>query len=221
MDGKLHDFSQAQLRASLGPCTDIAFNGAKLAFNVAHSRVSDCFTMRLVYHYTRRMACDAEDHMDDHVAYSRLFDARPEGSKMRFDEGFGMRFQANYENAINSIDEASPFIRHRPLTGTLREQRDSVPLPIRAMERARAHRMKAYSQFEANIEAQRLLASEGMFPLRPLPVFIEIPRIRRDPDWIIGALRRFADGLIEASEAFEAAEAFLDRAETILPAPLG
>lgn len=214
---ELHDYNAAQLRAALASCTQVAAAGVALAHQWPTNPASPYFNERLIYQSLRRQARDAEDLMDDHVAYMRVFNAKPEGSKMTRDGGFAMRFESLFQEMTDAIAAAPSFESHRALKGNLRAQSSKLPLPIRAVEKARELRRKAYTQSEANIAAQRLLASEGMCPLQPLPIFIEIPRMRRDIDWTIGALRRFAEGLLDAVDILNAADEFLKRSEQVFP----
>lgn len=212
MSGELEDLTAPQLRSALRSCTEISLNGAQLSFIYGQSPVKPYFTERLVYQRMVRTARAADDGLDEQGAYASIFSAKPEGWRVHWDAGAVSRFHAIYAEAIKTIEAAPPFHMHKRLNGSLRTQSSKVPAPIRALERARECRVKAYSQAEANIAAQRILASEGMFPAEPLACFIEIPRMRRDGDWLIGSLRRFAEALADASDAFFAAENFLVRA---------
>jgi hypothetical protein len=218
MPGELDGLSASQLRSALVASTDIAADGASLAHRFAASAVRPYFTERLVYQRLLRNARDADDQLDQHGAYASVFSAAPEGWKIHWDAGAVTRFHALYEEAIDAIAAAAPFQGHRRLAGSLRAQRDKAPAPIRAVERARDVRLKGASQAEANIAAQRILAAAGMFPAEPLACFIEIPRLRRDGDWLIGALRRLSEALADALDAIEAAERFLARGYTLFPA---
>lgn len=217
MTSVLDDLTAAQLRSALLPCTQIALNGAELAHRYEASPVKPYFTERLVYQRLVRNARAADDRLDEHGAYDKVFSARPEGWRMTPDGGAATRFHALFEEAMAAIEAAAPFQVHKRLTGSLRAQGAKTPTPILALERARAMRRKAYSQAEANIGAQRVLAADGMFPGEPLACFIEIPRLRRDGDWLIGALKRLSTALAEATDALLAAEAFLDRAHAQFP----
>jgi len=217
MSGELDGLTASQLRSALRSCTNIALSGAQLSFIFAVSPVRPYFTERLVYQRLVRNARDADDELDEHGAYASVFSAKPEGWRIQWDAGAVSRFHAMYAEAIETIEAAAPFHVHGPLAGKLRLQANPIPAPIRALERAREYRTKAYSQAEANIAAQRVLAAEGMFPAEPMACFIEIPRLRRDGDWLIGALKRFAEALADASDALHAAESFLARGHEVYP----
>ncbi|MEL7491706.1 MAG: helix-turn-helix domain-containing protein [Pseudomonadota bacterium] len=217
MTGVLEELSTSQLRSAMRSCTDIALSGAQLSFIYAESPVRPYFTERLVYQRLVRNARTADDRLDEHGVYDKVFSARPEGWRMTPDVGGATRFYELFEEAMMAIEAAAPFHVHKRLTGSLRAQGQKTPAPILALERARQMRRKAYSQVEANIGAQRVLAAEGMFPAEPLACFIEIPRLRRDGDWLIGALKRLATALLEATDALLAAEAFLARGYTLFP----
>ncbi|MEL6362350.1 MAG: hypothetical protein AAFR21_14835 [Pseudomonadota bacterium] len=209
----------SQARAALGPVSDIAHLGTRLAYEWPTHPASPYFIERLAYARARTIAMEAGDPIDDAVNYGRLFEAMPEGSRLSADAGAAMHFEAHYREAIDACSAAAPFQAQKPLSGALRAQGLKTPVPIRAMERARACRRKAFTKEEAAIEAQRVLSSAGLFPLQPLPILFEIPRLRADGDWMVGALRRFRDGLAEAIDLLDAATAFLARAEEVLGKP--
>lgn len=219
MKSNLHDFSPAQLRAALRHSTEIAHLGTRLAHDWPAHPASPYFIERLAYLRATRIAYEAGEPIDHHAAYGRCFDAKPEGARFRLDAGAAMRFEAAWRAAMDAVRSAAPFHVQRPLRGALRAQADPTPAPVRAMDRARETRAQCYSQEEASIEAQRVLAGAGMFPCEPLPVMIEVPRLRADADWLIGALARFRESLAAAIDALDAAGDFLARAESALGRP--
>jgi hypothetical protein len=213
------DFTGAQLRSALRHSTEIAHLGTRLAYEWPNHPAREYFQERLAYARAAAMARDEDAPIDHHVAYARCFDAKPDGARFWLDAGMAMRFEAAYTEVTAAIRSAAPFRKARPLYGALRAQSNKTPAPIRAMERARETRAKGFTQEEASIEAQRVLAMEGMFPGEPLPVMIEIPRLRADGDWMIGALARFREGLETAIDVLDAARAFLAQAEIVLGRP--
>lgn len=215
MKGNLHELTATQLRALMPLCTEVAGLGTRLCYEWSPHPASPYLIERLAYLAAARNARDEAEGFDHHALYGRVFDAKPEGCRYWLDGGLAMRFQEFYDELIEAIKNTAPFHRHRPLSGNLRAMANKDPLPIAAMIRARETRAKCYTSIEAAIEAQRLLASEGLFPQCALPLIFETPRLRADGDWLVGALRRFVTSLREAIEMLDAATVFLDRTEDI------
>ena len=215
MKSNLHDLTASQLRAITPLSTQIAHLGTRLNYEWSAHPASPYLIERLAYLSAASMAREEEGGLNHHTLYGRVFDAKPEGCRYWLDAGLAMRFQETYEEIMEAVTRAAPFHRHRPLTGSLRAMSAKDPLPLAAMIRAREHRTKCYTSVEASLEAQRTLASEGLFPAHALPLIFETPRLRADGDWLIGAMRRFAASLQTTMDVLTAATQFLERAEDI------
>lgn len=217
MNGELQRFSQGQWRAISCLCSEVAHLGTRLRYEWPTSPASSYMTERLAFSNAIEMERDNCELIEIRMLYGRVFQAKPEGAQYGADFGAGMRIEEKYRRIIDEYAEFDGFTNRPPLPSGLRQlKRDTEPAPIRAMNRAREFAKRCYSEERAALEAQRVLADEGMFPDEPLPLVFHVPRLRTDGDWMIGALRRFKMAIEHALDLLVAANAFIARAEAQL-----
>ncbi len=200
-------------------CAKIAQLGTRLRADWSAHPASPYLIERLAYRSAVAAGADEGEPIDHHVLYAKLFEAKPEGCRLKIDFGASMQISKTYEETLSAWRNFAPFHPQRPLPSTLRAMNtDDVAPPIAAMERAREYRRKHYPEETACLEAQRILHAAGMFPDAHLPLAFPVPRLRADGDWMIGALRRLANALEDTTDVLDAATAFMARgAETLGP----